>query len=255
MSQKHPRRRAVDGHVLDPTDFNEALRPFEETTLDEQNLSTRCKSQLARGGDFEEGTFGRSGRAGDAGIDVSGATDPIDALAQTYSNVSTTAYGDVRFPIYDTDSWVPIETTRASFLADGGGWLDLEGKLQLNEEIGVLAAAEGSAETSWPMAHCMQLGIFLDGGLIYEGVVGGQDRTTEAANMDQGRHLYLHGMCRGVRVRVAAGHHEVVVAVRVVTLHGKKLWDWSLAASGLSPLNQPLALVTSAYLRYRLETK
>lgn len=252
MSQKHPRRRMVDGQVLDAVDFNESLRPFEEATFNEQNFSTRLKTQLARGEDFEEGTFAQSTRAGDAGNDPAGGTAVSDALAQIYSNSSTPSFGDKRIKIYEPDTWVIIETTRSSFIADAGGWLNLAGTLQLQEEIGPIGG--DANETGWPMAHSVQLGVFLDGGLIYESAIGGQDRSSEAANMDQGRHLYVHGMDRETQVPVAAGAHEVALAVRAVTLHGHGLWDWT-ATGSTSPTGQPLILVTNAYLRPRLESR
>jgi hypothetical protein len=244
MSQKHPRRRMVDGQVLDAVDFNEALRPFVEVSLNEQNLSTRLKAQLSRGEDLEAGALVESGSAGDAGGDVAGATPVIDALAADYTDISTSPgflAGDPRQRFYEADTWIKIPATEKTFVTEGGA-LTASFFLQCNEEIG-----PESGDVTNKLAHCVRFGIFLDGGLIFESVLGGQDPSAEAANMDQGRHIPFHSVSREIQVPVAAGAHTLHAAFFIVPLYGLNLWD------STSTTGEPLLTITQNYLDYYVE--
>lgn len=203
MPRVHPRRRIFDGQVLDPIDWSEGWAPYSELlgNINEHNLDASDISANANiEDDFDTEVFGSCGSVGEVSD---------DALAAMYNVGSTAAWAAVpgnRVP--GARQWLQVPSTSTSFYSDGG-------RLRVQYRV---AFRQGLIGTLRPAG--VKVGVRLDGGIISEGVIGGQDTGWESAAMEQGPLLDRHTPCREVTVPVSPGQHNLEVVFWLEPVEG-----------------------------------
>jgi len=213
MPRSHPRRRVFDNQVVDPTDWVETWSPFADLlgSVDEHNISSVTATTADIVDDFDPTCFGVYGTVG--------AIDN-DALAAMYGVNSTAAYSGVTGNrVEGARRWGNIPNTYTSFYSEGG-------KLRIQLRAGFRSGA--GLYVGRP--YTVKIGIRVDGGLISESVIGGQDSGSEAANMEQGIGINRHNQSPEVTVAVSPGEHTVQGVIWMETMEGVPISDLTAIA-------------------------
>lgn len=203
MPRTHPRRRVFDNQVVDPTDWAETWSPFAELlgAVDEHNISSATSTTADIEDDFDPACFGVYGTVGFV---------DNDALAAMYGVNTTAAYAPVTGNRVDGQrQWASIPNTFADFYSEGG-------KLRIQ----LRAAFRSGAGYDAGRPYTVKIGIRVDGGLVSESVIGGQDSGSEAANMEQGIGINRHTQSPEVTVPISTGRHSIQGVIWMETMEG-----------------------------------
>jgi len=192
MPRSHPRRRVFDNQVIDPTDWSDTWTPFAELlgALDEHNISSTVSTSADIQDDFDPASFGVFGQTGFVNDDHLAAMYGVSSTA-----VWTPVYSNL---IQGTRQWISIPNTSETFKS-GAGRLRIQLRCSFRTGVGV-----GGGR---PVG--LKMGLRLNGGMITESVIGGQDVGTEAPNMEQGIGWNRHTQNLEVTVPVSTGTHNI----------------------------------------------
>jgi len=216
-----PRRRILASGCIDPEDFTDALREFEETlgALGSGNLNAGSWGTLDPSDDteYETGALANT-TASDSWTE--------NRLAAAYTDNVATAFGQANCDVLDNArSWQQIPETLSTFSCDSGR-LRLSLSVQLTQFSAQTTTGNNDAQ---PIS--VKLGVFMDGSLIVDSVIGGLDLSSEPANMEQGIGYFTFSQPLEVTVPVQSGRHTVYGVLWVEPLEGKNLSDNNAIAS------------------------
>lgn len=203
MPRSHPRRRLFDNQVVDPTDWSDTWTPFAELlgSVDEHNISSATSTTADIEDDFDPACFGVYGTVGFV---------DNDALAAMYGVNTTAAYAPVTGNrVEGQRQWASIPNTFADFYSEGG-------KLRIQ----LRAAFRSGAGLHAGRPYTVKIGIRVDGGLVTESVIGGQDIGSEASNMEQGIGINRHTQSPEVTVPISTGRHSIQGVIWMETMEG-----------------------------------
>jgi len=215
MATTHPKRRILNTGSLSPEDYEAAVRPFEEAlgALNEHNFDANALKNTELDGDFAPGALCRTAYT-DSGI-----SDDVPAalalgyngpwLANTSSAIEVFALANAQL-VVETETWAPIEGTLVTVNTDAC-------------RLCVTVGGQGAGYKWENNVRCYKFGVFVNGALVSESVIGGQDESTEAPNMDQGVGWVALPFDFEVTVPVPRGRHTVYAAIWVQPLQGDNL--------------------------------
>jgi len=210
MGRVHPHRRIFDGQIIDPTDWEECWGPYADLIggIDEHNLNAPDISTSANlEVDFSNDVFGSFGSAGDV---------DDDALAAMFNNKKSGFYwnsvpGSRRV---SAGQWSSVPGTQKSFLCTGG-------KIRIQFRVAIHQTAVLDAEAvAVGRPASVKVGVRLDGGVITESVIGGQDTGNEAGNMEQGPGNAHHSQSLEVTVPISSGQHNIEGVIWIQGMDG-----------------------------------
>jgi len=205
MPRSHPRRRVFDNQVIDPTDWAETWSPFAELlgAVDEHNISSVTSTTADIEDDFDPNVFGVFGQTG-------AVTD--DHLAAMYDTPASSLWVGDSYQVQGTRQWLNMPNTFETFKS-GAGRLRIQLRGSFRTGVGV-----GGGRPVF-----IKMGVRLNGGLITESVIGGQDTGSEAPNMEQGIGWNRHTQNLEVTVPVSTGTHTIQGVVWLETPDGVPL--------------------------------
>jgi len=215
MAHTHPKRRILVTGSLSPEDYEEAVRPFEERlgAVNEHDFDAGALKNTELDGDFDAGALVRTAYT-DSGFsaDVPGAlalgyNGPW--LANTSSAIEVFAINNAQL-VTETQTWITIAGTSLTKDMDS---------CRLCIQVG----GQGAGYKWENNVRCYKFGVFLNGALISESVIGGLDEGSEMPNMDQGVGWVTLPFDMEVTVPVPRGRHTVHAAIWVQPQPGENL--------------------------------
>lgn len=216
MSTTVPRRRVITNATVNPEDFEDGVRPFEEAlgALNEHNFDAPALANSDIDGEYEFGTFCNSS--------LSSSDFDVERLAAAYIG-----------PFHITSTYEAISggitfiEAQSQKVTDARQWVDLDGSSQTKTMDSGRLCIQWSGQAAsylWNAGvRCFKFGVFLDGALVSESVIGGLDLGAEPANMDQGPGWNLVPFDGEITVPVSKGTHTAKVAAWVEPLEGENL--------------------------------
>jgi hypothetical protein len=185
-----PRHKVRDSGVINPEDFNEAIRPFDEqakSAIGSSNVSSEALSTLDRSTNYEEGIALRV------------------AIVQRESELAEDEDPGTEVSVTESMGWVVVHKKEFSTL---GGSLYMLWSFQMgcgsdqNEIVSV------------------QYGLRVNGGVINELVVGDQDYFDSAPSMELGVGGFHQGVEVDGAVQLPPGRHLVECVAKTIPLPG-----------------------------------